>query len=297
MFGSRIDYLLLRTLAHDRNRRTEEELNAGGSSSLLGDQEETKLPRILARFDGHFPVSPGLAYLDMGCGSGELTLELAAMGLDRVTGVDVLPRFVDRARQNARRLGLGDRVRFECADLHDWTPPHKFDVAISFDALEHIDDPRGFLTTMKRFLRPGGVAAISFGPLFHSPFGDHMSEFFRVQVPWRGALFAEQAVMRVRREMYRPTDPATRYREVAGGLNLMRYSEFLRYAREAGWTFDFLRTNAFLRHAALRRLSARLCATRVVQDYIVHNVYAIMRPVEAAEPERQTAPEMERLAA
>jgi len=283
MLGEKVDYWILKALADGRHRATEEELDQDGCSSLTAEQMGAKLPRVLERFEGHLPLSPDLHYLDMGCGSGELTLGLARHGAKHIVGVDYLPRFVELARRNAQNASIHADVAFECADLHTWNPPRKFDVVVSFDALEHIDDPGGFLKTMSRFLAPGGKAVLSFGPLFHSPFGDHMYEFFKVQLPWRGALFSENAMMRVRREFYRPTDPATRYQEIAGGLNLMRYSEFLRYAREAGWEFEFLQTNAFLKRRALRRFSISACSLPVVQDYLVHNVYAVMRRSADAE--------------
>ena len=283
MFGKNVDYWILKRLAHGRNRATEEELDQNGCSSLTLEQMGAKLPRVLDRFEGHLPLSPDLHYLDMGCGSGELTLGLAQHGVKHIVGVDFLPRFVELARRNAESASAHADVSFECADLHTWNPPRKFDVVLSFDALEHIDKPGEFLVTMSRFLAPGGKAVLSFGPLFHSPFGDHMYEFFKVQIPWRGALFSEEAMMRVRREYYRPTDPAVRYSQVAGGLNLMRYSEFLRHARAAGWEFEFLQTNAFLRQRALKRLSNAVCKLPVVQDYVVHNVYAVMTRDPAAD--------------
>ena len=284
MFGERIDYWLLRALAHDRHRKTEAELDAAGASSLLGDEAVTKFPSVLRRFDGHLSIAPGLRYLDMGCGSGELTIELARRGATDVLGVDFLPRFVRMAEANARRAGLEDRVRFVCADLHAWQPPHAFDVVTSFDALEHIADPGRFLSRMGDFVAPGGVAVLSFGPLFHGPFGDHMGEFFRVQVPWRGALFSERALMRVRREMYRPTDPAECLQDIAGGLNLMRYSQFLRHAREAGWRFRFLQTNAFLGTGPLGRASNALARVPGMGDLAVHNVYAVMERANVTVP-------------
>ena len=276
MLGSRIDYWLLRPFVHSRNRATEEELDRDGCSSLSPGEIDSKLPRILDRFEGQLPLSPRLRYLDMGCGSGELTLGLARAGARDIVGVDFLPRFVELARAQAREAGLEHSVRFECADLRTWQPPHRFDVVFSFDALEHIGRPRGFLARMHDFLAPGGVAVISFGPLFHSPFGDHMDEFFRMPIPWRGALFSEQALLRLRREFYRPTDPAERLEDIAGGLNGMKYSEFLRYARETGWRFRYLRTNAFLTQPALRKVSEAAAETPLVRDITAHNVYAVM---------------------
>ena len=281
MFGAQVDYWLLRAMAHGRNRATEEEMDADGKSSLQGDEFFTKFPTVLRRFDGHLAIRPGLRYLDMGCGSGELTLALARSGATDVTGVDFLPRFIRMAEKNAAASGVGERVRFVCADLHAWQPPHPFDVVTSFDALEHISDPGRFLRRMGEFLAPGGVAVLSFGPLFHSPFGDHMAGFFRFPLPWRGALFSEQALLRVRREMYRPTDGAQRLQDIAGGLNLMRYSEFDRHAREAGWRFRFLQTNAFLGTGVAGRASNLIAGLPLVGDLTVHNVYAVMEPADA----------------
>ncbi|HUP97842.1 MAG TPA: methyltransferase domain-containing protein [Usitatibacter sp.] len=274
MLGERIDYAILRKFANDRHKLTEEELDQG-CSSLLDDQAVSKLPKIIERFDGHFPLTPGLRYLDMGSGSGELTLALARMGLD-VTGVDFLPRFVETARRNAVALGLESKVKFICEDLRRWTPERPYDVLISFDAMEHIGEPGPFLARMKDFVVPGGIAIMTFGPLFHSPFGDHMSEFFDVQIPWRGAMFSEQAMLRVRREFYRPTDPATRLPDIAGGLNCMTFGEFKRYVREAGWKVKYLRVNPFLQSRILRAVSDATMRIPGVRNLFGHSVYAVL---------------------
>lgn len=280
MLGNTLDYWLLKTLAHRRNLATEAELDAraAATSPEAFDAQMPKLEKLLRRFGEHLPIDAGKSYLDMGCGTGELTLALAGMGAGRITGVDFLPRSIETARAHAARIGAGN-VSFACADLHEWQPPEKFDVLLSFDAFEHIDDPRAFLLRMKRLLAPGGVAVVCFGPLFHSPFGDHMWGFFRVQLPWRGVLFSEEAMLRVRRECFRPTDPARRLSEIAGGLNRMRYSEFLGHVRATGWEFDYLAVNTFLRHGSLaRKISDGLARLPGVRDYVPHNVYAVLKP-------------------
>ena len=284
MLGATLDYLILRGLAHCRNMATEEQLDlqlrAAAPDSFEG--AKAKLRKLIERFEGHLPVDPGLRYLDMGCGSGELTLEFARLGGGQVTGVDVLPRRVESATLRARQSGLASRARFLCRDLRSWAPEERYDVLLSFDAFEHVGDPVTVLRAMSDFLAPGGSAVLAFGPLFHSPFGDHMGEFFRLQIPWRSVVFSEEAVLRVRNECFRPSDPATGYRGIAGGLNLMRYSQFLKYVGETGWRFEYLAVNTFLRRQpALRLVSDLVLRLPGVRDYFAHNVYAVLRRAAA----------------
>ena len=278
MLGAMFDYFILRPFAHGRNRATEQQLDAlySETSTRSVEAARTKLLKLVDRFDGHLPIDPRLRYLDLGCGSGELTLALAGLGAENVTGVDFLRRNIQRAKACAAQAGC-ERVQFVCADVYEWIPERRYDVLLSFDALEHIDAPAAFLRKMADFIAPGGVAVLAFGPLFHSPFGDHMWDFFRVQIPWRGVLFSERAVLRLRRECYRPTDPAQSYSSVAGGLNLIRYSDFLKQVREAGWTFEYLRVNTFLRHSPLRFISDCIMRVPGLRDYFVHNVYAVLK--------------------
>jgi SAM-dependent methyltransferase len=213
----------------------------------------------------------------MGCGTGELTLGLARLGCGHVTGVDFVPRHIAAAETNAAQSGLSTSVQFVCADMSQWMPPQKFDVLCSINAFEHIDHPRQFLQKMADFVTPEGIAVLDFGPLFHSPFGDHMSEFFRIQIPWRGVLFSERAMLRVRREFYRPTDAAQRYQDIVGGLNLMRYSQFLADVRAAGWQLRYLATNPQLQHVpVIGTLSNIITRAPVIKDYFVFRVSAIL---------------------
>ncbi|MEJ2540042.1 MAG: class I SAM-dependent methyltransferase [Gemmatimonadota bacterium] len=281
MLGRTIDYWILRALAHDANKATEEELDTVVTPPEPGVVVEQALRRIedLERiFEGDFPVEPGLRYLDIGCGSGDVAVALGRRGCTSVTGVDVVPRHVEESERLAEAAGVSDAVHFVCCDINEYDPTETFDVVMSFDAFEHIDDPRAALARMAELVAPDGVAVLGFGPLFYHPFGDHMWGFFHIQLPWRGAVFSERALLDVRREFFRPTDPAERLQDIVGGLNLMKYSEFLRYVDETGWTVESLHVNPgskrfpplFWASEALRRIPW-------VRDLVAGHIFTILR--------------------
>jgi SAM-dependent methyltransferase len=282
MFGSTLDYWLLRPFAHNRALKTEEQLNREeiAARSVNIDAATRRIDKLQNRVRGRFPIHANLRYLDVGCGAGDIALALKSMGAGSVTGVDMVPRYISAANANKNLLGIDDGVEFLCRDIINWEPVERYDVVLSHEALEHIREPWVFLRKLKQLVAPGGIAILAFGPLFYSPFGDHMNYFFKVPIPWKGALFSETAILRLRREFYRPTDRAIAYGDITGGLNLMRYSAFLRYAREEGWKFEFQDVNPQLRRIPpLYWLSNILTRTPGVRDYFAASVYATLRSV------------------
>jgi SAM-dependent methyltransferase len=281
MLGQTLDYLILRPFSHQRNIRTEEELDSLASQEALLTMEagSFRLEKLISRLEGNFPISDTLRYLDIGCGQGDIAVALGKAGCRDVTGIDFVPRKIAQATVNAQRLKVDDYVHFVCEDIHGWQPTHKYDVILSHEALEHISNPQAFLQTVANLLDPKGVLILAFGPLFHSPFGDHMNSFFLMQIPWRGVIFSEKAILRLRRERFRPTDTAKRYQEISGGLNLMRYSDFLRYVHSTGWEFSFLRVNPQIKQLPpLYYLSNALLQIPLMRDYVASSVYAVLRP-------------------
>ena len=204
------------------------------------------LPSSERRLQGRLPIRPDFRYLDVGCGKGDIAVALLNRGVESVIGIDIMERNVASAKANAQRERAGQGVQFVCEDIDKWKPPHKFNVVLSHEALEHIENPQGFLAKLADFVEPSGIVVLAFGPLFFSPFGDHMDGFFRVPVPWRGLLFSERAILpSAASDTGRPT--VASLRDIVGHLNLMRYSEFLRWVDEAGWTIDYIAVNPQLK--------------------------------------------------
>jgi ubiquinone/menaquinone biosynthesis C-methylase UbiE len=106
-------------------------------------------------------LSPGSVLLDVGCGPGTITADLAALvAPGRVVAIDAAAGVLDGARQLAEERGL-DNVEFVVGDVNALEfPDGNFDVVHAHQVLQHLADPVGALREMRRVCRPGGVVAV-----------------------------------------------------------------------------------------------------------------------------------------
>ncbi|MER6010697.1 methyltransferase domain-containing protein [Streptomyces bluensis] len=106
-------------------------------------------------------LRPRMKILDIGCGPGTITADLAGLVPDgHVTGVDRAPDILDRARATAAERGLTN-IDFAVADVHalDY-PDDAFCVVHAHQVLQHVGDPVRALREMVRVTRPGGYVAV-----------------------------------------------------------------------------------------------------------------------------------------
>lgn len=120
-------------------------------------QEVLRPPGELAM--DRLELLPGQRVLDLGCGSGRTTLELAArVGPGgAVTGVDISAEMLAHGRAQAAQLGAGN-VEFLHADtqVHDFGQA-RFDAAYSRFGVMFFTDPVAAFTNVRRALRPEGT--------------------------------------------------------------------------------------------------------------------------------------------
>jgi arsenite methyltransferase len=108
-------------------------------------------------------LEPGEKVLDVGCGAGTDTLVAAQMvGSDgRVTGVDMTPEMLSRARAAAAEMGAGN-VDFVEGDVEKLPfAAGSFDVVISNGVIDLIPDKNAVFSEIFRVLRPGGRLQIA----------------------------------------------------------------------------------------------------------------------------------------
>jgi SAM-dependent methyltransferase len=105
-------------------------------------------------------LRPGLSLLDVGCGPGTITADLAErIAPGQLVGIDAAADVVAQARAHADDRGLAN-ARFEVADLFQL--PYEdgsFDVIHVHQVLQHLTDPVAGLVELRRVLDPDGVLA------------------------------------------------------------------------------------------------------------------------------------------
>lgn len=105
-------------------------------------------------------LRPGMSVLDVGCGPGSITIDLAELvAPGRVTGVDSTDAPLAAAREAAAQRRV-TTVEFAEADV--LALPYadaSFDVVHAHQVLQHVTDPVGALKEMARVSRPGGLVA------------------------------------------------------------------------------------------------------------------------------------------
>ena len=104
-------------------------------------------------------LRPGLDLLDVGCGPGTLTTDLASrVAPGRVVGVDVNEDVVAEAAEHGRAEGVA--VEWLVGDFHELDLGSEgFDVVHAHQVLHHLRDPVGALAAMAARARPGGLVA------------------------------------------------------------------------------------------------------------------------------------------
>ena len=104
------------------------------------------------------PFCKGKKVLDAACGAGYGSYLLKSWGADTVHGLDIDEVTIETAKQIFKSPNL-----FYAACNIEQLPfeNNEFDVVVSLETIEHLDDPEQFLKEIKRVLKPDGVVILS----------------------------------------------------------------------------------------------------------------------------------------
>lgn len=228
------------------------------------------------------PRLEGLRVLEVGCGFGSRCFEAAGHGAEQVVGIDTIGYHVDSAtaRRDSEYPQLAGVVEFRHGPIED-LPDGGFDVIISESAFEHIMNVDVVLEQMRSKLRPAGKVYIAFGPLYHSPYGDHgwlraalpFSE--HLSWPWGHLLVPERILFeRLHRlkglPLYRQTHDWA-YMD----LNKLTIHDYERLFAQSGLEIRHFETNvAYSRLGKTVRLVSRVAP--FLRKYLTFNLCAVL---------------------
>jgi len=102
----------------------------------------------------------GTHVLDVGCGGGLLSEELAKAGA-QVTAIDLAPELVKVARLHTLESGTQVDYQVKAVEALAAERPGSFDAVTCMEMLEHVPDPGAIVSACATLLRPGGRLFLS----------------------------------------------------------------------------------------------------------------------------------------
>ncbi|TRZ79623.1 MAG: class I SAM-dependent methyltransferase [Actinobacteria bacterium] len=120
-------------------------------------------------------LSKQKSVLEVGCGVGRFSAQIADQFKSSVTAIDFNPVVIDYAQTAAKALGLN--VSYEAADLFKFEPKEKFDICVSLGVLHHTNNCIAAVQRcVTNFVKPGGYFYVGLYHLYgRRPFLQHFA--------------------------------------------------------------------------------------------------------------------------
>jgi len=106
-------------------------------------------------------LKPGASVLDVGCGIGGPAINIAQNTKYKITGLNINPYQIERAKNDAKSLGLNDQVQFVVGDFMKMDfPPNHFDGTYAIEATCHAPRKEDVYAEIYRVTKPGCYFAV-----------------------------------------------------------------------------------------------------------------------------------------
>ena len=159
--------------------------------------------------------------LDLGCGAGWLSLELARKG-GKVIGIDISKKRIEIAKKYAKKEGI--KIDYLVGDIEDcsWESNNTYDAIINWNSFHHTKDPQKILASVRKSLKKNGIF-ISWDHLgdnfivkVASKFASIIPGYYKLKVKSLGSVHSEGegiADLRITKEVVSPIMKVTEYKE------------------------------------------------------------------------------------
>lgn len=133
-------------------------------------------------------VKSGHSVLDVGCGSGSITVGIGELTGENgmVTGIDTSEHLIELAKNNFSHIG---HVSFEVADINTYQPESRYDVITTARVLQWVDNPVAIIAKMQELLKEDGCLTIldyNHEKIEWTPrVPESMQQFYHAFLQWR----------------------------------------------------------------------------------------------------------------
>jgi demethylmenaquinone methyltransferase/2-methoxy-6-polyprenyl-1,4-benzoquinol methylase len=161
--------------------------------------------------------------IDVATGTGDLAIAAMKINPEKVTGIDISLKMLEKGRKKIIKKGLEGKVELLLGDSENIAfPDNSFDVAMVAFGVRNFSDPVKGLSEMKRVLSPGGmIMVLEFSKPAGFPFR-HIYNFYFINIlPFFGHLFSQNK----RAYRYLP-DTVMRFPDNEAFVALMELSGF-----------------------------------------------------------------------
>lgn len=104
-------------------------------------------------------IKKGVKVLDVACGTGVLIPDYLEREVSSVTGIDISPEMIARARDKFKH----GNVSFVCGDVETAELPSDFDCCMVYNAFPHFPEPERLIAVLAAHLKVGGRLSVAHG--------------------------------------------------------------------------------------------------------------------------------------
>lgn len=123
------------------------------------DADMIRSDEIIGKIFDNAGIRPGVAVLDVACGTGVLFPDYLARNVASVTAVDISPEMVKIAAAKYPNAP----IRVLCGDVENLHLEQKFDCIMVYNAFPHFPDPENLIAVLSSMLKPDGTLTVAHG--------------------------------------------------------------------------------------------------------------------------------------
>lgn len=123
------------------------------------DADMIRSDEIIGKIFDNAGIRPGVAVLDVACGTGVLFPDYLARNVASVTAVDISPEMAKIAAAKYPNAP----IRVLCGDVENLHLEQKFDCIMVYNAFPHFPDPENLIAVLSSMLKPDGTLTVAHG--------------------------------------------------------------------------------------------------------------------------------------